>query len=354
MLKSSVLKIIQTFSSKEITEFNDFLKSPYHNKKTGVVKLYNEIKKYYPDFTNEKLWSKLYPGKKYGYGVMKNLINDFTKLAEEFIKFQDYRNNEIQGYANLLNAFGLRNLKNLLDNKMSFFNNKFNDESIRDLKNISQDEYFWYLSKIYGIKIFNSHFHDQHSSLDEDIKKMQSTFMTGLIINTISINYLAFTSSFNNKSRSSKINIVKNFMDCIPEKAIEEVLKSVKNESEIKFKILKCYYLGYKASINLNNSEYYINFKKYFFSNHQVMPFLFKRDVDVFLVNTITLMTDKSFDKEKEKIELRRFKLKNNLILDQNGYMNGILYVPAVITFFEENKIDELVQFVKDYKKLLH
>ena len=37
MLKTSVLKIIKSFSKEEISEFNEFLKSLYHNKKSDVV-----------------------------------------------------------------------------------------------------------------------------------------------------------------------------------------------------------------------------------------------------------------------------------------------------------------------------
>ncbi|MBK8552408.1 MAG: hypothetical protein IPL53_15600 [Ignavibacteria bacterium] len=44
MLNTSVLFIFRTFSSGEIKRFEEFLLSPYFNKKSAVVNLYRIIK----------------------------------------------------------------------------------------------------------------------------------------------------------------------------------------------------------------------------------------------------------------------------------------------------------------------
>lgn len=177
MLKTTILKIIQTFSEKEISDFEDLLKSPYFNKKSGVVKLYNEVKKYYPDFTNEnleyeKLWSKIYPGKKYGYGVMKNLIFDITKLAEQFITQQEYKVNEIQEFANLYKALGSRYLISLLKSKQVFINNNLSDDNLINL-NIPVEEFYFQLLKIFDVKIWISHFSDPTLNLKMTDKSLK-------------------------------------------------------------------------------------------------------------------------------------------------------------------------------------
>ncbi|MBK9334832.1 MAG: hypothetical protein IPM96_21140 [Ignavibacteria bacterium] len=139
MLKSSALKIIQSFSKEEISEFNDFLKSPYHNKKSGVVKLYNEIKKYYPDFKDEnldkeKLWSKLYPGKMYSYGVMKNLIFELTGLAENYIALNNFRQNELKMFSELSESLRMRKLNSVLESKNNILTKKFSDSGRRTIQ----------------------------------------------------------------------------------------------------------------------------------------------------------------------------------------------------------------------------
>ncbi len=88
MIKTTALKIIQTFSQEEVREFTDFLNSPFHNKKSGIAKLFNVIKGYYPDYRSEDLrkeniWNKLFGDKKFNYGVMKNLIYGLTRMTED-------------------------------------------------------------------------------------------------------------------------------------------------------------------------------------------------------------------------------------------------------------------------------
>jgi len=90
MLNSSLIEILRSFTKEEIKSLQDFLESPFHNKKTSAVKLFANIKKHYPELSSNKLirenlWGSLFPDKPYNYGVMKNLIYDLTKLTEEFI-----------------------------------------------------------------------------------------------------------------------------------------------------------------------------------------------------------------------------------------------------------------------------
>jgi len=90
MIKSTAVEIMRSFSKEDISRFGELAASPYFNKKSAVLKLYNLLKKNWPAYdekkiTKEALWEKLYPGKQYNYGVMKNLIHDITKLAEEYL-----------------------------------------------------------------------------------------------------------------------------------------------------------------------------------------------------------------------------------------------------------------------------
>lgn len=86
MQKSTVIEILRTFTQDELKEFEDFVSSPYFNKNKSINKLYDVVRKYHPDFKSddikkENLWKRIYPGKKYNYGTMKNLIFDLNRLA---------------------------------------------------------------------------------------------------------------------------------------------------------------------------------------------------------------------------------------------------------------------------------
>ena len=358
MLKSSVLKIIQTFSPKEITEFNDFLKSPYHNKKSGVVKLFNEIKKYYPDFSdenlgNEQLWSKLYPGKKYGYGVMKNLIFELKLLAEQFISVHVYEKNGLQNSLNILKFYNERNLNSLLENKFEQIKKQYdNDKRIVDSQYSTTTEYLSNLSGMYHINLWNSQFNDQHRSLDNVIEKFQLTFFANFFIQLISNGYFIYLLSFNDKSNGDR-NLIAKFFEGIPERIILEILEKLKSESKVKYSLLCCYYLAYKTTVNPGDASHFRKFKKFLNSNFKFLPASSIIDMDALRINSISLNTDSSLNRQDEMLEAFDFKLMNNIILDRNGLINGSLFVTWVTYFFSKNKSDDLDDFIYTYGKFV-
>ncbi|HMS65746.1 MAG TPA: hypothetical protein PKD83_10905 [Ignavibacteria bacterium] len=98
MLNTSLLEILRTFDKAELKRFEDFVQSPYFNKKTIIIKLFKNLKKYAPDFKKDNLkreivWKSLYPEKEFNYGVMKNLIYDLTQLVERFLAEETISNN---------------------------------------------------------------------------------------------------------------------------------------------------------------------------------------------------------------------------------------------------------------------
>ena len=70
MKNSRLIKILKTFSKEEFREFEKFTASPYFSTGRNLVPFLNILKKYYPafdsdEFTNEKIFSGLFPGKKF-------------------------------------------------------------------------------------------------------------------------------------------------------------------------------------------------------------------------------------------------------------------------------------------------
>jgi len=121
MLKSTLLEILRTFDKEQIKKFGIFLISPYHNNNSVVIKLFDSIKTYSPEFINaglerETLWKSLFPGREFQYGVMKNLIHELQKLTERFLSFEKYSSGKFEYDMNLLDA--------LLDKKLITLFNK--------------------------------------------------------------------------------------------------------------------------------------------------------------------------------------------------------------------------------------
>jgi len=50
MKNSQLIKLLKTFSLKEIKKFGELISSPYFNTNRNVIKLYEIIRTAYPDF----------------------------------------------------------------------------------------------------------------------------------------------------------------------------------------------------------------------------------------------------------------------------------------------------------------
>ena len=90
MIKNKAIEVISTLSEPELKEFSLFLESPYFNSNKSLIKLFNEIRKALlagsaAKLTEELLYGKIFKGKKFNYGIMKNLMSELFKQAEKFL-----------------------------------------------------------------------------------------------------------------------------------------------------------------------------------------------------------------------------------------------------------------------------
>lgn len=119
MYKSNLLKIISTFSPKEIKDFGEFVQSPFYNKNESTVKLYEYIRREYPDFTEDKMEKEfvhqaLFPGTKYNDGFMRTIIFNLNSLAEEFLAYVNFKNDKARYGILLIEELNRRKLDKLL------------------------------------------------------------------------------------------------------------------------------------------------------------------------------------------------------------------------------------------------
>jgi hypothetical protein len=120
MIKSKFIDVIRTFSPGELKQFRDFLRSPFHNTNKKVIKLFEIVRKYSPDYNShqlekENLFKILYPGKKYNDLVMRILISDSMRLSEEFLAYSRFSSEPMEEKVLLLKEYSGRNLNSLFD-----------------------------------------------------------------------------------------------------------------------------------------------------------------------------------------------------------------------------------------------
>jgi len=232
MLNSSLIEILRSFTKEEIKSLQDFLESPFHNKKTSAVKLFANIKKHYPELSSSKLhrenlWGSLFPDKPYNYGVMKNLIYDLTKLTEEFISLSMDRGDLMRKELNIIKFLSDKKKIRLAEKYLNraaiemndsatgdadYFVNKFRIEKVR-------------LSMLYS-KIADKNKIMPGAEFEQSSKYLIESFLISILENYVLINSL-------NKVHKSEIKMP----------LIEEVLTFIgRNPGFLENFYIKTYY----------------------------------------------------------------------------------------------------------------
>lgn len=99
LFTSKFIQLIKTFSEVELKDFDLWLQSPWGNSNKNLIKLLDKLKKYYPDFNNEKLtkeklFKQILPKGKYSDRRMNNLLSEGFLAAERFLVFNNLTQNQ--------------------------------------------------------------------------------------------------------------------------------------------------------------------------------------------------------------------------------------------------------------------
>ncbi|HMS64331.1 MAG TPA: hypothetical protein PKD83_03655 [Ignavibacteria bacterium] len=137
MVNTKLILLLKTLSRQETIKLKDFIYSPYFNKNQNVIRLYEEVISFYPEFdpekcTEEKIFSVLFMNEKYNYFKLKNIISDLYQLSISFLKQIAMERIGIENEIELLNELHLRKLDNAYLKKEKQINDHLDKIMIRD------------------------------------------------------------------------------------------------------------------------------------------------------------------------------------------------------------------------------
>lgn len=137
MENTRIVKFLKSLNQYELRQFSDFVNSPAFNKKKALIKLFDELKKYYPAFTNknltdEMLYKKVFPGEEYDYFKLKNAISDLFILGKEFLAFLGYKKDDRLKEKFMLKELRLRDLDALFEQTFKAVSGKLNKAEVKD------------------------------------------------------------------------------------------------------------------------------------------------------------------------------------------------------------------------------
>ncbi|HRI86200.1 MAG TPA: hypothetical protein PK536_12215, partial [Ignavibacteria bacterium] len=264
MLNTTLVEILRTFTRDELKKLELFINSPYFNRKSVVIKLFDILKNYYPEFTGSKLdrkeiWKKLYPDKKFNYGVMKNILYDLTGLTQRFLAEETFSNNEFKINYWLLEQFCSKGLKKNFHSKYLTL-----EKNLKDSGNIP-DIY----SQISELQWLKYEYTDSLKTNDgEIVYSISDNLIYDFLINLFKL--------YNNQA-CERISV--NYSDdsglldkFIENLNIEKIIESIKLKSDENFNIINLYYQIYLSLSDNQNENSYFRFKELLVLNDKILP----------------------------------------------------------------------------------
>ncbi|HJY64095.1 MAG TPA: hypothetical protein VJ455_08050 [Ignavibacteria bacterium] len=132
-----LFSILKTFTNDELAGFGKFLASPYFNQNENVIKLFNTINVYHPDYSsdnlaNENLHRNIYPGAKINFGSINNLVTRLINLAERFLVVNSFEEDSSVSNQFLLRQFEERGLDSLFESTIKKTKSEIEKQCIHD------------------------------------------------------------------------------------------------------------------------------------------------------------------------------------------------------------------------------
>jgi len=354
MLKSSLIEIIRTFSKEEFLKFEDFIKSPYHNKNSNTIKLYSELKKHSPEFSDEGLdkeivWKKLFPEKEYNYGTMKNLIYELNKLAMKFIVLEEFEENILEKDIILMNCLNERNIPKLFNVKMKELERHYSKDSFNNDYFFINDFYAAF-SKINWIRIYHNRANNLNAVTEKDLIDSSATFVYSFLIYLFKYYNNVLTDSLNQNFSMEK-NILPVFLKEISPEIIEKLLSIVKEHSVRDHKILSVFWKMSRSQLYNQNIEYFFDFKKNLNDNLKILSRWDAKDLFSLLGNTLNSIDPSKINIDKELLDISNSMLNNNIFFNRDGSMTTSDFLLYLWRAYNAGDYDSIDNFTLKFLK---
>ena len=179
----TIVKILKTFSSKELIEFEKLLTSPYFNNHSTVIILFRELKNHYPDFVNkdlskEYLFGIINKGKKYDDKLFQKYLSRLNKLAEDFLNLIQMRTDSCSKEINVLYQLSKRDLNEVYSRRL----NEFEKTMENDIK--LTEDYFLIKHKLCEIKYYHNSRRNNVNPLEKELLESYNNLINYFVFNS--------------------------------------------------------------------------------------------------------------------------------------------------------------------------
>lgn len=323
MLKSSLLEILRTFSKQEMMKFEDFVGSPYFNKKENVLQLFLGIKRHAPSFESndlekESVWKLLFPEREYNYGIMKNIIHDLTKLSEKFILLEHYAGDSYRCDYDLIEAANHRNIQTFTSIKINQFEKRARSE-IDPNKYSMIDDLFYVTANFFYAKSSFIKEYELKQEREESLRLASDNLLYYFLVNSFKLIHNTIAHEVQGHRPVSNSILEKLFLNLEEHSILEDLLLNENKGQDKLSKIVICFYLMYKALISDGDKAGYERFKTYLRENIDLFSAFELQNLNNCRITCAINLKTPDTSGAKESIEWYKLLMEKNLFLQRNG-----------------------------------
>jgi hypothetical protein len=343
MIKTNLIAIIKKLDQKELKEFSEFVKSPFFNKNDSVIKLYEYIRKQFPDYEEGKLekefvFGKLFGRADYNDGFMRTLVFNLTNLTEEYLKYVNFKRNQAEQVITILDELKLRKIDKV-------FLKNYNDAiKVLDRSAYKSSDYYLYNSVLddliddftYLTRYKNKNLQDFTLENFRDSVEHLSHFYLIKVLNKYRF-LLA-------KQYTIPVDI--DF------RLVENIVEFLKNNETLYVNdpIIRLH-LNEILLMKERREESYIELKKLLLEGQSVLDIDQRYSLhNILHMHCLEMTYAGKTEYLNERFELYKIALKQNIIKgSEDRYIDAILFGNIMLTALKLKKVEWAEDFVKKY-----
>jgi len=351
MHNNIVIELLKTLNKDELKKLESFINSPYFNTSKPIIKLFEVIKKFAPDYTDkilerEKLFKKVYPDKEYNELSLRTRMSELAELIRKYFAVSHLEKNDFAMKFNIVEEMtdrGKHKISEKYISEMLAVNSESKDtgvathyekvQLVRALLYINRDD-----------TTHNNHPENLIMLGDALINYFFGYFFK--IVNNMYFNEDVY-------NYKPEFNIIKIFLQNFNN---AEFLETLKKNNYDNYPHLAIYYYMYMTRIDKYNDEHFYKLKELVMEHHEKFDKLGKTNLWGFLINAVSVALQ--FIDMKyvyELFEIHKFFLSLKIMpLKEGEYFLQLLFDSIFTISLLSGEYDFAENFLNEYEKDLN
>ena len=357
MFIHTVFDLLKKFSPNEIKRLDSFLKSPYHNKSRKVTALFSEIKRFYPEFTSEKLTKeklslKISPDNKFNDLTLRDLMSGLLKCIEEFLIYEELNKNYPDRLFLLLKSYTEKNQETLFDKIFMKISSK--------LESGGMDSVYFYNKSLLDMDRLNFNIinkHQKSAKVIQSNEELRISYVVNILIFYITelINTYIKIAITESKFKSEKTNVIPlSIIKRIDPDYVSGLLRKANED----YYIIEVYSNLLHAFQNLNSKNHFLKYKSSLF---KYSDYLSRDEISYHFSMLISFcilsnsLTESKNHYDSELLKIYDIFLKGKYFCDRKTKnIDEDLYRNILILGLRLKKFNWVLRFIKNYSNYLH